>query len=183
MRIVFLFLLLPLNLFAKYESTSVVQVHPALIAIKPVELNRNYMAKERERVVSSEVLRDALVLLRPEEAKDQPILEKEVAELRKKVSTKPRRGTDFIEITAVAETRNEAIKLSDAVSQAFIEKRKKEAITRAQAALKALDDELVAQSELVQESRKELTDLIQKHGIPYFEEGGNPLGVTEQKML
>ncbi|MFT6864093.1 MAG: guanyl-specific ribonuclease Sa [Akkermansiaceae bacterium] len=51
-------------------------------------------------------------------------------------------------------------------------------------ALAALDQEVMKQSDLVQENRKELTTLVQSYGIPYFDDGqSNPLGATEQSMF
>jgi uncharacterized protein involved in exopolysaccharide biosynthesis len=189
MKKIFLFLLFPLTLFAKFETTTVVQVNPSMIAIQPLGqsgglLTKDYMESEFEQIVAPDTLRDALRRLQPEDAKDQAISDEAVAELCKKISAKPRRGTDFILISAQADTKEEARLLSNAVAEAYIERRKKEEVARAQRALKALDDELVAQSEIVQESRKELTTLIQKFGIPYFEDGNSlPLGMTEKQML
>lgn len=50
-------------------------------------------------------------------------------------------------------------------------------------ALAELDEELIAQSDLVQDHRKDLTVLVQQYGIPYFDGDSNSLGATEQDMF
>ncbi|MFT6182078.1 MAG: tetratricopeptide (TPR) repeat protein, partial [Akkermansiaceae bacterium] len=46
------------------------------------------------------------------------------------------------------------------------------------------DEELIAQSDLVQDNRKDLTVLIQQYGIPFFDGNeSNPPGATEQDMF
>ena len=177
----------------KYESTSVVQVHPSMIAINPIGNNtgsnpgslmtRNYMENEFETIVAPETLKKAAedIELAARWGKD---LEEVVEILTDIVGAAPRRGTDFIEIAVRHATPADAKAIADAVSNAYMERRRSSEVNRAQRALKALDDELVAQSDLVQDNRKELTVLIQQYGIPYFEDGhSNPLGMTESKML
>ncbi len=54
----------------------------------------------------------------------------------------------------------------------------------AEAALAALDEEIMAQSDLVREKQKELRTMIQEYGIPYFESGNStPFGMSESGML
>ncbi|MGC6457347.1 MAG: GumC family protein [Akkermansiaceae bacterium] len=177
----------------KYESTSVVQVHPPMIAINPIGnglgsnpgsiMTRSYMENEFETIVAPETLKKAAedIELETRWGKDM----QEVVEiLTKIVGASPRRGTDFIEISVRHATPADAKAIADAVSNAYMTRRRSAEVNRAQKALKALDDELVAQSDLVQDNRKELTVLIQQYGIPYFEDDySNPLGRTESKML
>ena len=186
---VLLFLLLPITAFAKFEATTTVQVHPGMIAINPTAnpgtlLTKNYMENEFETVVAPTTLRAALLSLQPDNAKKKPIPDEAVEKLRQKISAQPRRGTDFIEITATADTKKGALRLSNAVAEAYMNRRLETEKARATKALKALDAELLAQSEFVAEYRKELTHLIQKHGIPYFEnDRGIPVGKTAGNML
>ena len=177
----------------KFESTTVVQVHPSVIAINPIGNNngnspgtlmtRNYMENEFERIIAPETLRMA------SEKIELPTrwgmtMDEVIESLRDIISAAPRRGTDFIEISVRHAKPGDAKLIADAVSDAYIERRRSFEVNRAQRALKALDDELIAQSDLVQDYRKELTVLIQQYGIPYFEDGQtNPLGRTEQDML
>ncbi len=178
----------------KYESSSVVQVHPSMLSINPIGnggggtnpgslMTRNYMENEFETIIAPETLKKAAEDIELPTRWGQS-LEEVVSTLKEIVSASPRRGTDFIEISVRHANSADAKAIADAVSTAYMERRRQNEVSRAQKALKALDDELVAQSDIVQDNRKELTVLIQQYGIPYFEEGqSNPLGMTESKML
>ncbi len=177
----------------KYESTSVVQVHPSTIAIAPfrnaggvnpgAQMTAQYMQNEFETIVAPETLRRA--------AKKAQLptlwgmeMEDVISNLKGIVETTPRRGTDFIEINVRHAKASDAKAIAGAVAEAYIERRKSTEEERAQKALDALDNELIAQSDLVQDHRKELTVLIQQYGIPYFDGGhSNPLGMSEQQMF
>ena len=178
----------------KYESTSVVQVHPSTIAITPFrgqsqanvgsQMTAQYLQNEFETIVAPETLRMAA------EDAQLPILwgmemDVVVNTLKGIVETTPRRGTDFIEINVRHAKASDAKTIADSVASAYIDRRRKTEEERAQKALDALDDELIAQSDLVQDYRKELTVLIQQYGIPYFDGGsaGNRLGLSEQAMF
>ena len=176
----------------KYESTSVVQVHPSMITISPTGhsgqasigsvMTRSYMENEFETINAPETLRQAAETL------DLPRLwskdmDDVVLELRKMIRTNPRRGTDFIEITVRHSKPEEAKEIADAISTAYVKRRNDEERKRAEEALEALDDELTLQGDLVQEHRKELTVLIQQYGIPYFDGRSSGLvGATEEEM-
>ena len=177
----------------KYESTSVVQVHPSMIAINPIGnsngsnpgtlMTRNYMENEFETIIAPETLKMAAERIELP-TRWSMTMDEAVENLKAIVNASPRRGTDFIEISVRHATPADARAIADAVSEAYMNRRKESEVNRAQRALKALDDELVSQSDLVQDYRKELTVLIQQYGIPYFEDGhSNPLGMTEQEML
>ena len=177
----------------KFESTSVVQVHPSMIAISPIGnsgganpgsmMTRNYMENEFETIIAAETLKMA--------AEDINLptrwsmeMDEVITNLKGIVMTTPRRGTDFIEITVRHAKPDDAKEIADAVSEAYMTRRKKSEVDRAERALEALDGELIAQSDLVQDNRKDLTVLIQQYGIPYFDGGhSNPLGATEQDMF
>ncbi|MFT6498379.1 MAG: capsular exopolysaccharide synthesis family protein [Akkermansiaceae bacterium] len=177
----------------KFESTSVVQVHPSMIAISPIGRSgganpgamptRNYMENEFETIIAAETLRMAA------EEINLPTrwgmeMEAVIDNLKNIVQTDPRRGTDFIEITVRHAKPDDAKEIADAVSVAYMTRRKKNEVDRAERALEALDGELIAQSDLVQDNRKDLTVLIQQYGIPYFDGGNsNPLGATEESMF
>ena len=176
----------------KYESTSVVQVHPSMITISPIGqsgqsglgtlMTRNYMENEFEWINAPETLTEAAERL------DLPArwtmdLEDVVKTLRGIVATNPRRGTDFIEITVRHSKPEEAKEIAEAISAAYVARRNREELERAESALVALDDELTLQGDFVQEHRKELTVLIQQYGIPYFDgRSASPVGVTEEEM-
>ena len=165
MKSLLLLFLIPLTAFAQHKATTVVQIHPAVIDLNR-PLTKNYMANEHESIVASETLKAAAIKLYSGQKVD---LKHAISKLKKNTITKNRRGTDFIEITANAETREKAVKMVNAVTDAYIKRRTSAEEKRAKEALKALDKELTAQNELVEAQRKELTKLIQKYGIPYFD--------------
>ena len=177
----------------KFESTSVVQVHPSMIAISPIGRSgganpgamptRNYMENEFETIIAAETLRMAADEIDLPTRWDME-MEDVIENLKDIVQTDPRRGTDFIEITVRHAKPDDAKEIADAVSVAYMTRRKKNEVDRAERALEALDGELIAQSDLVQDNRKDLTVLIQQYGIPYFDGGNsNPLGATEESMF
>ena len=176
----------------KYESTSVVQVHPSTIAVTPFRTSsgvnpgaqptRRYMENEFETIVAPETLKMAAQEANLP-ARWEMELETVVTTLKSIVETEPRMGTDFIEITVRHAKPEDAKLIADKVAQAYIVRRKESEEKRAKDALNALDGELTAQSDRVQDHRKTLTVLIQQYGIPYFDEGhSSPFGMTEQQM-
>ncbi len=67
--------------------------------------------------------------------------------------------------------------------QLIAESAKAEPVSR-EAMLAELDEELIAQSDRVQDHRKDLTVLTQQYGIPYFDgRKANPLGATEEDLF
>ena len=177
----------------KFESTSVVQIHPSMIAITPIGnsgsmnpgalMTRSYMENEFETIIAPETLKMAAESIELPTRWSMDI-ESVVSILKGVVTTTPRRGTDFIEINVRHGKPDDAKAIADAVAKAYMDRRKGAEVDRAQRALKALDNELIAQSDTVQDYRKELTVLIQQYGIPYFDDGNsNPLGATEQAMF
>jgi len=96
----------------------------------------------------------------------------------------PRRGTDFIEITVKHKSKPLAILVANTIAQTSVEHSQQISRNRAERALEALDDEITAQSVLVQDHRKELTILIQQYGIPInSSDNSSPLSITEKEML
>lgn len=177
----------------KYESTSVVQVHPSTIAIAPfgnnggvnpgAQMTAQYMQNEFETIIAPETLKMAAKKAQLETLWGME-MDDVITNLKGIVETTPRRGTDFIEINVRHSKASDAKAIAVAVAEAYIERRKSTEEDRAQKALDALDNELIAQSDLVQDHRKELTVLIQQYGIPYFDGGhSNPLGMSEQQMF
>lgn len=177
----------------KFESTSVVQVHPSMIAINPIgnsggvnpgaQMTRNYMENEFQTIVAAETLKMAAAKI-DLEARWSMEMDEVVSVLKGVVQAVPMRGTDFIKITVRHAKPDDAKEIADSVAEAYMERRKQTEVNRAERALEALDDELIAQSDMVQDHRKDLTVLIQQYGIPYFDgNNSNPLGATEQDMF
>jgi succinoglycan biosynthesis transport protein ExoP len=176
----------------KFESTSVVQVHPSMLTITPTYrsgqvglgtlMTRNYMENEFETITAPETLTEAAEALNLTEVWGMDMSEvlKTMSEI---VIAVPRRGTDLMEIRVRHGKPEEAKEIAEALSKAYVARRNREETARAEEALEALDDELTLQGDLVQEHRKELTVLIQQYGIPYFDgrNSGN-VGATEEAM-
>ena len=177
----------------KFESTSVVQVHPSMIAINPIgnssgvnpgaNMTRNYMENEFQTIVAAETLKTAAKKISLPTRWSME-MDDVVANLKGVVGASPLRGTDFIQIRVRHAKPDDAKEIADAVSEAYMERRKKAEVDRAKRALDALDEELISQSDRVQDRRKDLTVLIQQYGIPYFDESrSSTLGDTEQQMF
>jgi uncharacterized protein involved in exopolysaccharide biosynthesis len=176
MKSLLLLFLISLTAFAQHKATTIVQIHPASI----IPLTGDYMAKEHEAIVATETLKIAAIKLYSGQKVD---LKHAISDLKKRISTKNRRGTDLIEITADAKTKEMAVKMANAVTDAFIKRRSSAEKKQAEKSLKALDAELVAQNKLVVKYREDLTKLIQSYGIPYFDdENPSPDELTEVEM-
>jgi polysaccharide biosynthesis transport protein len=177
----------------KFESTSVVQVNPSMIAINPIgnsgaanpgaQMTRNYMENEFQTIVSAETLKMAAEKISLPTRWSME-MDDVITALKGVVNASPMRGTDFIEIRVRHAKPDDAKEIADAVSEAYMSRRKAAEVDRAERALEALDQELISQSDKVQDHRKDLTVLIQQYGIPYFDgSNANPLGATEQEMF
>jgi len=177
----------------KFESTSVVQVHPSMITINPLgasggvnpgaQMTRNYMENEFQTIVAAETLKMAADKISLPTRWSME-MDDVIATLKGVVRASPMRGTDFIEIRVRHAKPDDAKEIADAVSEAYMSRRKATEVNRAQKSLDALDEELISQSDKVQDHRKDLTVLIQQYGIPYFDGNrSNPLGATEQDMF
>ncbi len=175
----------------KFKSEAVVEVHPptsvnpfsGAATINPGALpTRNHLENEFEKITAPETLKMAAENANLAERWDANI-DNVVDTLSGIVSTTPRRQTDFIEIEVLHSKANEAREIAEKVAEAYIARREAIEVERAEKQLAALDSELIAQSDLVQDARRELTVLIQQYGIPYFESQANPFGAAESIRL
>ena len=176
----------------KYESKSVVQVHPSVLAMTPFlrgsqttpgsAMTARYMENEFEKITAPETFIKAAEKIdlpkRWSTDMDTVIKTLEGIVVRNSIS-----GTDFIEITVTHANPEDAKEIADALSEAYIERRNQAEEDRAKEALAALNQELQDQGDLVQDYRKALTVLIQQYGIPYFDgRSSNPVGQAEEAM-
>lgn len=92
-------------------------------------------------------------------------------------------GTDMARITATSDQPGQAKDIVNKIMVTYLDTRRGIERNQSERALEALDNELIAQSDLVQDHRKDLTVLIQQYGIPFFEDVQNPLGETELEMF
>ncbi|MDA7930095.1 hypothetical protein N9B63_04590 [Akkermansiaceae bacterium] len=123
-----LLFLLPLTTFAQHRATTVVQIHPARIGINGPS-TPNYMADEHKTIVATDTIKIAAVKLYSGQKVD---LKHAISDLRKRISTKGRRGTDLIEISADTKTKESAVKMSNAAADAFIKRRNSSGKSRAE---------------------------------------------------
>ena len=176
----------------KYQSSTVVQVHPSMITITPTRngnrsqpgtlMTANYMENEFETIIAPKTLEEAALALGLPGRWEMDI-DKVVDTLKSIVRASPRRGTDFIEISVRHATAEDAKEISEMIAEAYITRRNRTEKDRAEKSLRTLDDELQRHGDVVQERRTALTVLIQQYGIPYFDgRSASPVGLTEEEM-
>ena len=176
----------------KYESSSVVQVHPSMLAITPTRggsqthsgtlMTRHYMENEFETITAAQTLMEAADALDLPSRWDMELNES-VETLSEIVMANPIRGTDFIEITVRHANAEDAKDISKAITSAYIARRNRTELERAKKSLEALDTELQRHGDVVNDKQKALTVLIQQYGIPYFDgRTRSPVGATEERM-
>ncbi|MEJ6561390.1 MAG: polysaccharide biosynthesis tyrosine autokinase [Akkermansiaceae bacterium] len=177
----------------KFQSSAVVQVHPSMIAIAPRPggsqmsagsfATRNYIENEFETITAAQTLIEAAEALDLATRWDMDI-DEVVKTLSQIVNAQPKRGTDFIEISVRHANAEDAKDICKATTSAYITRRNRTEMDRAEKALTALDSELQSHGDLVNERQKALTVLIQQYGIPYFDgRSGNPVGQSEERMF
>jgi len=141
------------------ESAAVVQIHPAMITISPTGNpnspdpgmlhTRSYMENEIEAFNAPATLEAAAKALNLDLKKDKEAL----TQLKKSITVSPRRGTDFLEIKVRHKDPKQAAAIANALVDAYMTRRNEFEKQRAETALKALDEELLHQSKLVQANR------------------------------
>ncbi|MBL6922181.1 MAG: hypothetical protein ISR39_08440, partial [Akkermansiaceae bacterium] len=116
----------------KYESSSVVQVHPSVLLMTPFlggsqtapgsTMTARYMENEFETITAPETLAEAAqnIELPRRWGLDMDFV---IQTLENVVETTPVRGTDFIEITVTHANPEDAKEIAEAVSRAYIERR------------------------------------------------------------
>ena len=138
------------------------------------------MEKEFEAILSphtaSSMIKETDIHVRWNLSEDEAI-----ERIHKMVTAEPRKGTDFIEITAKSIDPEEAKLVSQGIADAYIALRNATERARTDKALQTLDDELQRHGDLVNERRAALSVLIQQYGTPYFEERTNN-NFTEEEM-
>lgn len=176
----------------KYESSTVVQVHPSMITMTPTRsgsrsgpgtiMTARYMENEFETIVAPQTLQEAAEALGLP-GRWEMDLDEVVTVLKGIVKTTPKPGTDFIEISVRHANAEDAKDISEMIADAYIARRNRTEKDRAEKSLRTLDDELQRHGDLVQERRTALTVLIQQYGIPYFDgRSASPVGLNEEEM-
>lgn len=173
----------------KHVSTTVVQIHPSMITITPsrsngagILMNTNYMENEFAMILD-EITVSKMIEETGINAQWNLSTEEAIKRVQKMTETEPRRGTDFIAISARSVDPEEAKIVSQGGADAYIARRSDTEKKRAAKALKTLDEELQKHEDVVQERRTALTVLIGNYGIPYFDgKSASPVGLTEEEM-
>jgi hypothetical protein len=146
------------------RATATVQVHP-LWSTSPSNgfMTSDYMENEFEAILSKETLTMAAESLGiSEDERDEALIL-----MKKSIVTAPVRGSDFIEIIVKDQDPKKAAKVANAVAEAYAQNRAASANDRSKRALKALDEELNHQRELVAEHRADLEAILQRYDLEF----------------
>lgn len=140
------------------RATAILQVHPA---IHPPSLPRivtsHYMECEFETIASAQTLASA--------AESLDLSPEEKRTLKEKITTEPIRGTDFIKIRVEHQDADQAIKIANAVAEAYVKRRAETEESRAARSMEALDNELVMQEEVIQKNLNEVQSIVEIYDI------------------
>lgn len=145
-------------------------------------MTRNYIENEFETITAPQTVSEAAKSLDLTTRWDMN--EDEVLQvLSSIVRASPKRGTDFIEISVRHANAEDAKDICQQITNAYITRRNRTEMQRAESALEALDTELQNHGDVVNDKQKALTVLIQQYGIPYFDgRSSSPVGQTEERM-
>jgi|GEM_PF-7095815 len=131
-----------------------------------------------EEVLSTETLAIAIKALHL----GLPATDQEIAPLKGQLEVTSVRGTDFIEITAKHPSEKEAVRIAEAVAEAFIAQRQRIATERAHLALEAFDDEIQLQVDLVAKQNAKAHESRNEPGRNEAEEMLREMIIKHQKM-
>ncbi len=162
----------------KHQSTAVIQILPSTpVLADPALRTENFIANEIASLSMGEVLRQAAS---KNGWKNRNI---KVEDVQKSLKAERITGTDMARITVYSDDAALAKETVEGIIEAYIFIRQRTEVDMSERRLAALDHELIAQSDLVQDLRKDLTVLIQQYGIPYFQSAPNPVGQTELELF
>lgn len=158
---------------AEHLSTGIIQILPG----NPEHQTENFIANEIASLSMGVVLKEAASKNQWEQ--DGLTLDT----VKKNLGITRIEGTDMVEITAQSNDPKQAKQIVNAIIQAYVSIRMNQEVNAREKKLEALDNELIAQSDLVQDNRKELTVIIQQYRIPYFEKSPDSLGQIEIELF
>ena len=172
----------------KHQVTAVIQIHAttpnfyttneSFIANEIATINEKFIANEIASISLGTNLTAAALMGNWESQDINP------NNIQKNLVVTQIPETDMARITLHSDDPDQAKKIITNIISSYINQRKTTEVDRAERALEALDGELINQSDLVWDNRKDLTVLIQQYGIPYFDGGNsNPVGVIEQAIF
>jgi len=159
---------------AHHHSTATLEIHSTLPYQPDASKtpSKNFLRNQIAIISANEVIAEA--------AKEAGI---DPETIKKTLWIEPIADTDLIKLSAYHDDQSMTKRIAESVIHAYIAHRNKLELQKANASLKALDEELILQGDLVQEHRKELTVLIQSYGLPYFDDLPQILiGATEEEI-
>ena len=159
---------------AAHHSTATLEIQDArfLIINIPQKTEENFIQTQIAIISANSVIEKAAT----ESAIDAKVI-------RDALWIEPIKDTNLIELSAYHDDAATATRIAEAVVSAYISHLSSLNRQQAEDSLKALDDELALQGDLVQEHRKKLTVLIQQYGFPYSEVlSTSPIGTTEEEI-
>jgi hypothetical protein len=160
------------------SSTGIIQILPTSpVLVDPNSRTENFIANEIASLSMGEVIRYAAYDVDWGDQQVGPAL------LKKSFTVARIEGTDMARITANPIGDITGKKIVEAIMQSYVRGRKMQEEHLSHTRLMAIDDELVAQSDLVHDNRKELVVLTQQYGIPYFEDHPITLGKLELESI
>lgn len=161
-----------------HKSTAIIQILPTTVVLTDASLRT-------ENFIDNEIasLSMGVVITKAIEVKNWKERGLQLEDLQNSLKVERIEGTDMARITAFADDKSTAKEIVDSIISAYVSNRNKMEVDLSERSLEALDSEVIAQSDLVQDHRKDLTVLIQQYGIPYFENTPNPLGQTELEVF
>lgn len=164
------------------SASAVIQFHPYAFMTKafPPDQPGNqptvgYLQRQLQSIASTETLTLAAKALE----NDFASLAESVEFLRKNITLSPRRGTDFIEITARHPQRAAAAKIANALADAHLHRRNNENKKRRQDELISINEEFAKQDALVARTREDFSSLVELYGLPPT----NSQSITEETIL
>lgn len=160
------------------SSTAIIQILPTTPVLADPNLRtENFIANEIASLSMGKVFERAV------RESNWDLEEADLDQLKTAFKVIRIEGTDMARITATSTGKVSGKEIVKALIEAYVGVREALEVDMGRRKLKALDDELIAQSDLVQDNRKELMVLIQQYGIPYFENQQNLLGRQELEAL
>ncbi len=162
----------------KHKSTAIIQILPSTPVLgDPALRTENFIANEIASLSMGEVIKLAAHLTGLETRGLK------MEDIKNSIQVDEIAGTDMARITVHSADARDPKDTVNGIIEAYIQIRRENQSSITERALDALDEQIMAQSDLGQDRRKDMMVLIQQYGIPFFEESASPLGKTELEMF
>ena len=159
-------------------STAIIQILPSTPVLADQALRTdNFIANEIASLSMGEVIEHAAEVNQWEQRQIDRDL------VKKSLKTERIEGTDMAKIIVTSTDQFKGKDIINNILSSYLKIRMELESKASRRALDALDNELIAQSDHLEEHRKTLTVIIQQYGVPYFDNEPNPLGETAIGVL